>query len=78
MSLGMRNTTVHTCIGTKNEVIEEVKISLFDIKGIIQNVQTQVTDKPISPDRLKSNIWYTTAFEKLGIPENMRHIFDEN
>ena len=76
MSLGLKNTTIHTCIGSRNEVIEEVKVSLLDANGVVQNIKTQVSDKEIGPDRLKHKLWYSKAFEQLGVPENMQYLFD--
>ena len=63
MSLGLQNTIIHTCIRTKNQVLEEVKVSLLDAGGYIQNVRTQASDKPIGPEILKPRIWYDTAFD---------------
>ena len=47
MSLGHKDSLIHTAIGSENKVIHEMKISL-DNKGVVQNVKTQGADKDMA------------------------------
>ena len=58
MSLGHKNTCIHTAIGSEDKSIHEMKISLFDNHGVVQNIKTQGTNKNIGPDKLKEEGWY--------------------
>ena len=69
MSLGVRNTRIHTAVGTGDKVIEDKKLSLLDERGVVQNIQTQSSDRHIGPDRLKGVGWYHQAFQQLGVPK---------
>ena len=46
----------------EEKVVEEKKISLLDDRGVVQNIKTQGSDRPIGPDRLKGVGWYHRAF----------------
>ena len=41
MSLGMYNITIHTCIGSKKELLEEVKVSLLDSDRVIYKLKSK-------------------------------------
>ena len=58
MSLGHKNICILTTIGSEEKVIHEMKISLLDIHGVVQNVKTKGRDKNIVPDKLKDIRWY--------------------
>ena len=57
MSLGLKNTRIHTAIGTEEKVVEEMKISLLDDCGVVQNIKTQGSEGHIGPDKLKGVGW---------------------
>ena len=38
ISLGLKNTHIHTAIGTEGKGVEEMKISLLDNCGVVQNI----------------------------------------
>ena len=71
-SLGVKNTRIHTAIGTEDKVVEEKKIFLPDDRGVVQNIKSQGSDRHIGPDRLKGVCWYHQAFQQLGVPRDRR------
>ena len=66
LSLGIKNTAKYTSIGSVRQTLEESKISLLDSFGIVQNIYTQSSNgKAIGPEKIKSQLWYDTAFVQL-------------
>ena len=63
MSLGHKDKLIHTAIGSEKKVIHEMKISLLDNRGVVQNVKAQGADKDIGPDKLNDTKWYDKAFQ---------------
>ena len=57
ISLGVRNTRIHTAIGTVDKVVEDKKLSLLDERGVVQNIQTKCSDRDIGPDSLKVDLF---------------------
>ena len=67
---------MNTAIGAVVEVVEKKKLSLLDERGIVQNIQTQCSNKVIGPDKLKGVDWFHQAFLQPEVPKNKRGLFD--
>ena len=68
MSLGHKNTCIHTAIGSEDKIIHKMKISLLDNHGVVQNVKPRELTKTLVQTNSRTSVGIIRHFNSWCTP----------